>query len=87
MDENLNILGSSTPVTVAGNTRDVTAAEVNAIDPGTTYVRVKVTAQRDGYDSWTTPSIKFRGPFSEPANLVITYRDPVAPTNIELVTQ
>jgi hypothetical protein len=77
-----NVLGTISDQTVSGESFSVTDTSVNNTYPFAIYVRVTLTAQRDGYDSWTSPYVEFRGPFREPSGLAATYREERAPYNL-----
>jgi hypothetical protein len=82
LDTSKNVLGTISDQTVSGESFSVTDTSVNNTYPFAIYVRVTLTAQRDGYDSWTSPYVEFRGPFREPSGLAATYREERAPYNL-----
>lgn len=50
---------------------------------GSPFIKVSLWTIRDGIPSWQASTIKFRGPFQEPYELVGEYRDPVNPQNVK----
>lgn len=67
---------------VTGTSYSLTEATIGETYAGSPFMRVTVTARRDGWDSWQSPSIRFRGPFREPTNLFAVYRDMRPPENL-----
>ena len=74
-----NVDGVVADVTQAATSYQLTAAAIGTAYAGSPFMRVTVTARRDGLDSWQSPTIRFRGPFREPSNLFAVYKAPSAP--------
>lgn len=76
--------------TVDGVVEDVTqtsttySLSVETIDTlaGSPFMRVTVSSKRDGFFSWQSPSVTFRGPFRSPESLEGEYFDMRAPANV-----
>jgi len=85
VDENDNVLGTIETVTTTGTSHAVEETAIPSNLAGSPFIRVTVTARRDGLDSWTSPSVRFRGPFRAPTNGFAIYKDPTAPTDFNVI--
>lgn len=74
--------GTVVDTVVAGESYVLDDASIPSGLAGSPYMRVTVTAQRDGRTSWQSPSIRFRGPFRAPTALAALYKAPEAPSDL-----
>lgn len=73
IQEDGSVDGVVEDTTLAGESYDLAEAAVPAALAGSPFIRVTVTARRDGLESWQSPSVTFRGPFRAPDQLRAYY--------------
>lgn len=79
LDINYVVQGTVTTATQTATTFQVTEAMIGTTWAAYPFIRVTVTTQRDGYDSWKSSYITFRGLFREPINLEAVFIPRAAP--------
>lgn len=85
IDENGAVAGTVHDAYQSSTTFELTDAMVGSTWAVYPFMRVTVSSRRDGWLSWQSPSVQFRGPFREPTGVAGFYKPLTAPTGLVAV--
>lgn len=73
LDDSYVSQGTVTTSTQTATSYQLTEAIIGATWAIYPFMKATITTQRDGYDSWQSPYLIFRGPFQKPQNLEVVF--------------